>query len=340
MTTTPEAAQRPGRLLSFARGELLKRVEAANERIRLTSPFLSVGVADHLAEAAERSEATDRRLITALVAGSVRVGVLDPAALLLLMEAGFDIRSIRNLHAKVSIIDRNWALVGSGNLTKAGLGGTARGNVELGVVLSGPQLAEAEDYYERWWTKAKPVSPGLLEEFDQIERVGLNPTKAEDFGSVWEAPQTEELERILLEDEATASERGYWIKSAYHSPEDPDWWTRGWISDSQPPKYEIGDLIVIYLGKENEGPQRCPAVVRVRSLPRKDSEWVVEHRDEKAADQWPYVTETAFVADVLPVTRGADLASIRKTGRSVQRGNCGISREEFEVLARALCSIT
>lgn len=327
-----------GKLLTFARGELLKRVEAASERILLASPFLSNRVAAHLAEAAERSDASDRRLITALAVGSVRVGVLDPDALLLLMEAGFEIGSIRNLHAKVSIVDRGWALVGSGNLTKAGLGGTARGNVELGVELNEAQLGEAESFYESWWAKADPVSSGLLKELSQIELVATDSTKAESFGPALEEPQIEELGQILAEDEATAAGRGYWVKSAYHSPEDPDWWTRGWISDAQRPGYVVGDLIVIYLGKKNDGPQRCPAIVRVTSLPRKDSRWVIEHRDEQAADQWPYVTETAFVADVSPVTKGADLSLIGKDGRSVQRGNCRISRGEFELLARVLHS--
>jgi len=325
----------PGRLVAFARGALLSRVEAAEQRIFLSSPFLTMQVAAHLAEMASRSAAADRRLITALVPQSVRAGILDPSALLCLRETGFQVRSIRNLHAKLSLVD-GWGLVGSGNLTKAGLGGTARGNVELGAVLSGSQIAEAEDYFERWWGRAKPVGPELLAKFDAIERIAPGPLDVEAFGPAWEEPQTEELDRVLAEDARSAASRGYWIKSAYHSPEEPDWWTRGWISDAQLPRYAIGDLIFIYLGKENGGPQRCPAVVRAISAPRLDPKWVVEHRDEEAAGKWPHVTETAFVADVLPVGRGVDLSLIGKNGRSVQRGNCRITREEFEVLAWAM----
>lgn len=333
-TTSAEPA---GRLIAFARGELFGRVEAAEQRIFLASPFLTMRVAAHLAEMSSRSAAADRRLITALVPQSVRSGVLDPSALLHLREAGFEIRSIRNLHAKLSLVD-GWGLVGSGNLTKAGLGGTARGNVELGVVLSVAQIAEAGDYFDGWWQRARPVGPGVLEAFDSIERIASASGGSQPFGPAWEEPQTEALDRVLAEDTASASARGYWIKSAYHSPEEPDWWMRGWISDAHLPKYEIGDLIFIYLGKENGGPQRCPAVVRVISQAREDSKWVVEHRDEEAAGQWPYVTETAFVADVLPVGKGVDLSLIGKNGRSVQRGNCRITRGEFEVLARAMRS--
>ena len=327
----------PGRLVAFARGELFGRVESAAERVLLASPFLSLPVAEHLAEIARRAEASDRRLITALVPGSVRVGVLDPKALLLLMEDGFEVRSIRNLHAKVSIVD-GWGLVGSGNLTKAGLGGTARGNVELGVVLNPSQVSDAEARFERWWRQAKRVPAAVAEEFDQLDRIAGDAADGEGFGPALEEPQTEELERILAEDVEVAASRGYWIKGAYHSPTEPDWWTQGWISDVQLPNYAVGDLVFVYLGKRNDGPQRCPAVLRVSSPPRKDREFVLAERDDEAADHWPYVTKTAFVADVLPVERGADLSLIAKTGRSVQRGNCRIDREEFEILGRALCS--
>jgi hypothetical protein len=175
----------------------------------------------------------------------------------------------------------------------------------------------------------------LLEEFDKLERVSTSPQEVPDFGSVVEPPQTGTLEQILAEDQASAQSRGYWIKSAYHAPDNPDWWHRGWISDAMRPSYAVGDLIVIYLGKKNDGPQLCPAIVRAASVPREDRQWVLDHRDEAAADKWRQVTETTFVADV-PIADGVPLALIGKDGRSVQRGNCRITRAEFETLARAM----
>jgi hypothetical protein len=53
---------------------------------------------------------------------SVRTGVLDPKGLRDLTKAGFAVATIPNLHAKVALVDGGWGLVGSGNLTEAGLG--------------------------------------------------------------------------------------------------------------------------------------------------------------------------------------------------------------------------
>ena len=326
---------KPGELVTFARGELLRQIEDASDRIWLVSPFLSAPVAAHIAKSAKQSTAANRRLITALVAGSVKVGVLDPKALLILQQANFEIASIRNLHAKLSIVDSEWGLVGSGNLTNAGLGGTNRGNAELGAILDSVQIDQATAIFDGWWQEAKPVSADRIEEFDKIERILRLPGEVPDYGSAVEPPQTDELEQILAEDRVTAASRSYWIKSAYHAPDDPDWWHRRWISDAMPPAYAVGDLIAIYLGKKNDGPQSCPAIVRVASGPREDRQWVIDHRDEEAADKWRQVTETTFVADV-PIPDGVSLSLINKDGRSVQRGNCRITRAEFEVLARAM----
>ena len=327
-----------GNLVTFARGELLRRIRGAQERVWLASPFLTAPIANHIVKAVDRSGAKERRLLTALVGGSVRVRALDPKALLILREAGFEIASIRNLHAKVSIVDSRWGLIGSGNLTSAGLGSTERGNAELGVVLDAAQIGEAAAIFAGWWAKADSVSRGRIEEFDALPRVERHEGEVEDFGPAVEPAQTAELDEILAEDDAVANSHRYWVKSAYHQPDDEDWWHRGWISDALLPKYEKGDLIVIYLGARNNGPKSCPAVVRAASDPRRDRDWVISHRDPEAADQWPFVTETVFVADV-PVTQGVPLELIGKNGHSVQRGNCSITRKEFEIVASAMARL-
>lgn len=330
-------ASNPGDLLTFARSELLRQIEGASDRIWLASPFLSTAIAAYIAEAAAKSSAVQLRMLTALVPRSVRVGVLDPKALLILKDSGFEIVSRRNLHAKVSLIDSRWGLVGSGNLTNAGLGSTERGNAELGVVLDRAQLNRAAEIFVDWWQGGDPVSEQLIEQFDALERLDKAPDEAAAYGPPVESPQIDELRRLLAEDEVTAHARSYWLKSAYHDPSNPDWWNRGWISDSAPlPRYEQGDLIVIYLGAKNDGPQLCPAVLRAEAGARYDRDWVVRHRDPEAADKWPYVTETTFIAD-LPVDQGVSLGLIGKTGNSLRRGNCSITREEFETLASAMC---
>lgn len=100
-----------GKLLTYARPELLARIRGAEQRVWLASPFLSRPVAEEIAVAAGESAAGDRRLLTALVAASVQTRVLDPGALELLLDSGFELCGVPNLHAKLSLIDTDWASI-------------------------------------------------------------------------------------------------------------------------------------------------------------------------------------------------------------------------------------
>ncbi len=77
-------------------------------RAWLVSPFLTRSVSERIRDAVEQSSARERRLPTALSNRSLQVGVLDARALLVLHEGDFRLSSIRNLHAKVSIVDGEW----------------------------------------------------------------------------------------------------------------------------------------------------------------------------------------------------------------------------------------
>jgi phosphatidylserine/phosphatidylglycerophosphate/cardiolipin synthase-like enzyme len=143
----------------------------AEDRIWLASPFLSKPVAEEIVAAVAESSAVERRLLTALVPGSVQTRVLDPAGLEALLDADFELSSVPNLHAKLSLIDSSWGLVGSGNLTNAGLGGKSYANVELGVTLDAAQIAMAAGYFAAWWDGADPIHAGLIAEYAALPRV-------------------------------------------------------------------------------------------------------------------------------------------------------------------------
>ena len=124
-------------MVTFARRRLLQQIRSAKDRIWLVSPFISAPVAASICTAAAESRASERRLLTALDARSVQCGVLDPAALSLLRDCEFEIASVDNLHAKFMLVDSAWGLIGSGNLTGAGMGGEdGGGNYEMGVLLT------------------------------------------------------------------------------------------------------------------------------------------------------------------------------------------------------------
>jgi len=324
-----------GELVTYARTELLARIRSAAQQIWLASPFLSKPVAEEIVSAAEESSAAERRLLTALVAGSVQTGVLNPSALEAMLDAGFEICSVPNLHAKVSLIDTTWGLVGSGNLTNSGLGGEGRANVELGVVLDAGQRTTAAELFGRWWDDASPVGATVLAEYAALPRLKRSPGQPIAHGAPVAIGLPQSLEGILAEDELTAHGRGYWVKSNYQRHDIPTWWERGWISDWRQASYAIGDLVVLYLSAKDGGPAICPAVVRVTEESKYAREWIAENGDPEAAEQWPYRTMIEVV-DQVPIESGARLEEFGLSGQSLQGGYCSITRQQFEEALRAM----
>jgi hypothetical protein len=139
-----------GRLLGVGLDDLAAALRSATTSVEVASRFMSHSVAALLVRATDEGHARQRRLLTALNVAAVEAGYLDPDGIEEFLSAGFAIRSLLNLHAKVVLTDRRWGLVGSGNLTVRGTNGV---NAELGVVLSPQQAAEATtSYFDKWWT--------------------------------------------------------------------------------------------------------------------------------------------------------------------------------------------
>ncbi len=325
-------------LLPVARGELLRNLSEARKGVWLASPYLSLAAAKKVRKAASRPELSERRLLTALEPRSVESGVLSPKALRLLKEGGFEIRTAPNLHAKVSLVDSRWGLVGSGNLTNAGMGGEDDPNLELGVVLSAPQRSSARKIFDSWWTKSKPVSMDLISEYEKIPRRPFKKSWPEPAGSPIPVPDEDNIEDLLEQDRLGLTSRSYWLNANYHQPDNEGWWRRGWISDWRRASYAVGDLIVIYLAAKDNGPARCPAIVRVNAPCRFDREFVKKERDLEAARKYPFVTDTKCLHDVLPVDDGIPLASFKANAQSLEGGYCHISQRQFEEAFAAMCS--
>jgi hypothetical protein len=324
-------------LLTFARDELVARTGKAERRIHLVSPFLTLGVAKEIAAANPRSAPAERRLLTALTERGVRAQALDPRALRVLLEAGFEIGSIPNLHAKLSLID-DWGLIGSGNLTGSGLGGSKGANIELGVILSASLVEASASIFARWWSRGSPVTGDLITRYEELPAFREGDSMLGDVGDPIELTGTRGLGDVLKEPRAAGGGRAYWIKSNYHRWDEESWWqTRKWISDWRRAPYTVGDLIVLYLAARDGGPAACAAVVRVTEASEFAPDFVREERDFDAAKRWPYVTKIEVLADVPPF-EGVPLALIGKNGQSVQGGYCRIDRDEFDVLAEALAS--
>ncbi len=323
-----------GQLIPLAREELLQKIREAKSRIWLASPFLTLPIAEMICEEATKSKASNRRLLTSLEPRSVRVGVLDPKGISrLIEEAEFEVSHLDNLHAKVSLIDTSWGLVGSGNLTGKGLGGSAGGaNHELGVVLSAAQRRSAARIFGQWWKQAELASRELIAQLDKIERLPRVPNRKR--GPVLPTFDVAGLERALAENDPG---REYFADANYHSNANEAWWRdRKWISSPRYVHYAKGDLIVIYLGAKNRGPKRCPAIVRATTDTEENEKFVARYRDTEPASRWPNVTQIEILAEASPVTAGIELELVKKTGRSLQRGSCKLTSEQFKTLAQAM----
>jgi hypothetical protein len=330
----PPAAS--GQLIEVARPLLLKRLRQAKREVVLVAPFLTMEVADALGQSATTSSATRLRLLTALTKRSVIAGVLDPAALALLTDYGFEVRSIRNLHAKLTLVDEGWGLLGSGNLTTRGLGGGPNGNVELGVVLSPPQIRQARAVAARWWRQAAPVTTAELAAYSKLPRAPGVPGAGMGVGPVLPVDADDLLVR------KRRGSTGWWLKMLYHDTRagQPDWWRRvSWVSDGRPPanplkptggpRYQSGDLLVFYL-VERDGPVRCcPAIAEVQAIARYDPEFVRTNAAAGEHLQWPWVTPVR-VRHATTLAKAPLLRQLPVRPESVRRhGHLVLSRDQY-----------
>jgi hypothetical protein len=341
----------PGSLLEVALDDLIESVRRAKRRAWLASPYLSTSAARLVASAARYTSADDLRLVTALAGGPVKRGVLSVKGLELLREAGFQLRSVPNLHAKTAVVDGDWGLAGSGNLTAAGLGFTGTGNVELGVVLTRRQVATAGDRFEGWWNAATPILEEDLALYARLAPKLANArAAARERGPVHGEPipvgRGRELSRLDDERVPRRPGRRYWLKMLYHDERDLDrWWEEmTWVSDvhrrrksdHEPllrPSYEVGDLLVLYLVGEG-----CPAIAEVSGKPDFDPKRVARESNRNDAKRWGWLTEVVVIHRTATGLTGApDLNDLRIKPSSVrQHGHIEISAKTY---ARALAAI-
>jgi hypothetical protein len=183
---------------------VVENLDRLEQRVLIASPFIGREVGELLAaRVAVRLRSANRppprlRLLTAFSDVSVRTGYLSATALRALMKMGFEARSIANLHAKVVVID-NWALVGSGNLSEAGLGGL---NVELGLHARDTDADAAAEIFERWFSQARSgrlllsdVSDAAARERSPAARWAAGVLSAK--GPTLRAPGSAALRRLL-----------------------------------------------------------------------------------------------------------------------------------------------
>jgi hypothetical protein len=328
-----------GAVLEWSRDELYAGIHTAKTEIVIVSPFISREIARRVLQKAGASKANTLRLLTCLSPAATAAGVLDRDALLDLLRAGWDLRTGRNLHAKVALVDRGWGLLGSGNLTVRGLGGEEiNGNAELGVVLSGDQVGQAHRVVTKWWREAEMIDQGMIEKCPprRSSRGGKRSAVGPDLGS---APKPSEPR-------PPRAHTGFWLKMVYDSEvrRGTQWWkSHDWLSDrhllregKRPilrPSYQKGDLLVLYVVGRG-----CPAIVEVTRPAEFEPERVRDDPGSRPRDwrRWGWVSEMvcrhSVPLDEAPTLRDIDVAtsSVKRHGRiRLRPEQFALAREEL-----------
>lgn len=324
-----------GQVLDSTRRPLLEGIRAAKSELLIAVPFISTEVARDVSRAALASGAGSLRLLTALNENAVRGGFLSPTGLRVLADSGFEIRSARNLHAKVTLVDGTFGIAGSGNLTSQGLGGRKRRNLELGVGLTKSQVTAAEGIVRRWWKESKPVTDAMLEKYEAM--APARGQRGGGFGSFVYDDDADDLPQ-----KRPAWSTGLWLKMLYHHTrrDQPNWWRKSkWVSDGRPPpslenlvsgpRYVVGDLLLFYLVELDGSIRCCPTVAEVTCKPRHDPDYVRENALPGDEHQWPWVTKVEVI-DSTSLEKAPDLSTIEVDPESTeQHGRLVLQPSQF-----------
>jgi hypothetical protein len=300
---------------------------------------MSLPVAQLLVRAAQASDASDLRLLTAITSAGVSGGYLDPYAVDCFIDAQFQVRSLLNLHAKVVLAD-SWGTLGSGNLTAAGVNG---GNAELGIVLTRTQASRAQaDHFEPWWKAAQPVNRAAMHKLAREHRP-KDPQRQQrrGQGGIYKTSAGRELDSFSKD----KNNSGYWLKIMYGDQAlsaRSGWRGLDWVSDAhvirngkpiRRPSYAIGDHLVTYLSRVER--PACPAILRVVDEPRFDPK-LVAREAPGAEDRWAWVTPVEVVA-VTDLQRAPLLRDLEVAGRSVnQQGHIRLTPAQYRAALRAI----
>jgi hypothetical protein len=316
----------------------------ARKSVAIATPFLSHEVAGYLARAAEEGTVGKRRMITALNPAAVEGGYLDPDGVEEFAAADFELRSLKNLHAKVLIADSRWGLIGSGNLTAAGANG---GNAELGIILTPHQARQAMKLFDVWWKAAEQLDLSYLRSLRRRKR----PTSPERRRRQGRGGTYRNDAGVDLTDfNADKRNSGYWLKILYGTEERMKasyWKGRFWVSDRHVlrtdgtplyrPSYKNGEHVVIYVARGER--KACPAIARVVAPPEFDPDFVASETTREDGETWGWVTWLDEI-EAVDLAKAPTLHEIGVHGRSVQQhGHIRLSRAQYRKALAALRAV-
>lgn len=204
------------RILVTASEWLYAALSSPDGDVILTSPYLAFDVCKRVADA-KKSPSQSWVLATTLDPSAVANGYLSVEGLRLILDAGVEVRHVERLHAKCFIVGTR-AMLGSANLTGAGLGSSTSANRELGVELDSGQVEETRNVISAWPAR-------IVEKNDLIEllKQAKNLTKnAHAANEELNADSALHLAEELLTD-ARDPQRSLWLKLEHGEPALDEW---------------------------------------------------------------------------------------------------------------------
>ena len=141
--------------------EISNALRTDASELRIVCPFIKKGAIRRILE----HSPSKIQVITRFSLADFAEGVSDIPALRELLDAGADIRGIKNLHAKIYLFGDKRAIITSANLTKAAL----ERNHEFGLVAEdGLFIERCRDYFDNLWNRAgKNLTSKQIHQWDK-----------------------------------------------------------------------------------------------------------------------------------------------------------------------------
>ncbi|MFH5877288.1 hypothetical protein [Arthrobacter sp. NA-172] len=326
------------RVLDTASDWLYSALADPDGDVVLTSPYLSYVVCRSIADAAIGSSRS-WTLYTTLDPLAVASTFLSVPGMALMLDTGVEVRHVDRLHAKCFIVGSR-GMLGSANLTGAGLGSSVNSNRELGVELDRDQIDEARRMILAW--PSRSVSRSDLD--DLAVHAKWLPKPSPVVRDQDEDSTLLDVDRLLAD--AREPERSLWVKVEDGAPVLDQWrqeWRfanpgskRGdkWIGE---PSIKTGDLVFICA----TGTKDCYVVVEVTTdpelLPDDYVEWAA-YREGEDPERWPWVNRNRprLIPASLIDFKYEDL----RGGKKLPRGSRFLlSPEEFVAGVRVLAQL-
>lgn len=318
---TPEGVQPMSshRVITEAGDDLFPRLVTAAGDVTLCAPFLTFKVASRLAELAKSSQ-VEWYLLTHLDAHAAANGYLSVNGLRAMLEAGVNITSYPGLHAKAYVIGTDYAMLGSANLTDAGLGERSA-NAEMSFVVPEADVAAVQGVLDEWWEAGEDVDE---EKLDQLETLAGRIAR-------WNppvSPTPSSVEELLSD--AQCPDVTLWIK-AHYGPARPEGWNReAWFSTSGSagtPSFGPGDLVAVYSQEDH----CCYGIVEVLDEPTYNPDFVADNEGDENGERWPWVNTTT--PRLVPTPQvGISLRQLGLNPQGLQNGRRKLAFNDFKAI--------